>query len=59
MTHDLKTNAGECPACQNDDLEYDGAYADGDAYIYKWKCSGCGISGREVYNLIFDCQEIN
>ena len=55
----LDTNSGECPVCKNEDLTYGDSYADGDVYIYKWTCDRCKTSGREIYNLVFDSQEID
>jgi hypothetical protein len=49
--------AGKCPKCGSDDLDYtseDSLRGDGIASIYfPFSCNKCGFKGREYYNLTF------
>jgi Zn finger protein HypA/HybF involved in hydrogenase expression len=48
-----KPEAGNCPICGSDDLEYDGFLVEDSDGIYKWECSQCGAYGREYYDMTF------
>lgn len=48
-----KHDPGICPVCGSDRLDFDGFVVEGNSCIYKWRCNGCGVSGREWYDLIF------
>ena len=49
-----KQEAGTCPVCGNEDLEYGDSGIEDTSYYYRWECSGCDRSGREWHNLVFD-----
>ena len=49
----VNQEAGVCPACGSDELDYDGFIVEDGSGIYNWTCEGCGASGRECYDLTF------
>jgi hypothetical protein len=48
-----KHEAGTCPACGSDELEYDGFFVEDSDCIYKWDCKECGAHGRDYYDMVF------
>ena len=48
-----KPEAGTCPACGSDELEYDGFLVEDSDCVYKWKCEDCGAYGRDYYDMVF------
>ena len=49
----FKSNeAGTCPACGNEDLDYDTPQI-GDGLSYPWKCKKCKADGEEWYSIEF------
>jgi len=55
--HEEKINgifeAGSCPKCGCDSLDYDGGDFVITGYMYKWTCMRCGTRGRECYDMTF------
>lgn len=49
-----KTAAGVCPICGCSDLNYGDSGIQDTSYIYDWICPGCGRSGKECHDLVFD-----
>ena len=49
----LFNEAGKCPYCGSEDLDYEGMEPEDDMVYYPWTCSYCGASGEEWYNLAF------
>ena len=45
--------AGVCPKCGSEQLDFDGFFVEDGNGIYKWKCESCGIRGRECYDMTF------
>ena len=45
--------AGICPICGGD-LEYGGDILLDDGSVCEWMCLGCGATGKEGYNKVFD-----
>jgi hypothetical protein len=45
--------AGLCPACGSDALDYDGFVVEDNLCVYSWKCKGCGVRGKEYHTLKF------
>ena len=45
--------AGVCPKCGSESLDFDGFLVEDGSCIYKWKCESCGVSGRECYDMTF------
>ena len=48
-----KPEAGICPKCGSDDLEYDGFFVEESDCIYKWTCGDCNAYGRDYYDMVF------
>ena len=49
---------GECPACQEHDLDYQGSMELQDQQaFYRWTCSSCGATGQEWYEMVFVSHE--
>lgn len=44
---------GLCPICGGE-LEYEGDEPLDDGGVYEWTCPGCGATGKEGYNKVFD-----
>ena len=50
----IKSNEeGVCPFCNNNMLECESAEIEGNMICYPWKCSKCGHSGEEWYEMNF------
>jgi hypothetical protein len=49
----IRHEPGICPACGSDELDFDGFLVEDNSVIYKWDCKGCGIGGRECYDMTF------
>ena len=47
----LFNEAGKCPYCGSEDLDYEGMEPEDDMVYYPWTCAYCGVSGEEWYNL--------
>lgn len=45
--------AGICPVCGGE-LEYEDDIHTDDGGFFTWKCPGCGATGKEGYNKVFD-----
>lgn len=45
--------AGVCPICGGE-LEYENDVRTDDGGFFEWKCPGCGATGKEGYNKVFD-----
>ena len=51
----LFNEAGICPYCGSDDLEYGSMEPETNNLIYyPWECNDCGHKGEEWYQLTFD-----
>ena len=46
-------DAGVCPICGGE-LEYEGDIHTDDGGFFEWKCPGCGATGKEGYDKVFD-----
>ena len=45
--------AGVCPKCGGDELDFDGFVVEDNSVIYNWACQNCGVCGRECYDMTF------
>lgn len=45
--------AGECPKCRSNHIDYGEAYYSKGKYKYEAKCLDCGTKFEEVYDLVF------
>jgi len=56
----LSNEAGKCPCCGSDDLDYEGMEPeDNNMVYYPWTCNDCGATGEEWYTLEFSGHEID
>lgn len=46
-------DAGVCPFCSSEYLEYDEPIFQSNYVLYPWDCGDCGASGHEKYKLEF------
>lgn len=46
--------AGICPVCGSDALEYPASEGDNVEGIYPWRCEDCGAEGEEQYTVTFN-----
>ena len=54
-----ESEAGKCPKCGNDNLEYGSASIE-DTYIrYPWTCPNCSSEGSEYGNIVFDGHSVD
>lgn len=50
---------GQCPKCENYNLNYGSIKIDGNSIYYPWTCEDCGATGKEWYDLEFSEQELD
>ena len=44
---------GNCPKCNNENLDYEASVPEGESIYYPFKCKTCGFVGKEYYSLSF------
>ena len=54
-----KHEAGTCPVCGAEDLDYGVLEIQDESVGYPWECNGCGATGTEWYALEFDGHIVN
>lgn len=50
----LFNEAGKCPFCGSDDLDYGAMEPEDDMIYYPWTCKDCGKHGEEWYTMTFE-----
>ena len=45
--------AGICPICDHEELNYGESDSDSDGEVYYYTCNKCGFVGEELYEMIF------
>jgi len=56
---DIPCQAGICPLCGCDDLEYDGYEVEETRCVYDWHCPKCDTFGREWHRLVFSGHSVD
>jgi hypothetical protein len=49
-----KPEAGICPVCESDNLQYGTLELQDESVYYPWDCNSCDASGKEYNKLLFD-----
>ena len=49
-----ESEAGKCPVCGNDDIEYGSSEIEDNYVKYEWTCPECSSEGNECGKIVFD-----
>ena len=51
---EYESDAGKCPKCGSDDIEFGSSEIEDEYVKYEWTCSKCGSEGNELGKIVFD-----